>query len=318
MATKVGAAKNFQGNEIQNVRAHNLASAPGGAQPGWWWFNTTSGKLEYRGNAATIDPTDRTHHSGTQLANTISDFAAAARAAVAGTDLAMGGAKITGLANGTNAQDAVTLAQLQNVQNGTDWKESVRVATTGNITLSGLQTIDGVTVVASDRVLVKDQSSAAANGIYLAASGAWTRAADAVQGVLTADAAVFVEEGSTQADSQWRLTTNNPITVGSTALAFAQIGAGTSYTQGTGITIAGSVVSVDTATVVRKYSATVGGTTSIVVTHNLGTRDVTIAVYDAATYEEIECDMVRTDANTVTLGFSVAPAASSLRCVVHG
>ncbi len=317
MARKQGNAINMQQNELQNPRLHSLASAPGSPVEGQFWYNTTTRKFEFRDNTQTVDPTARANHTGTQTASTISDFTAAARAAVAGTDLAMGGAKITGLANGTSAQDAVTLSQLQAVQNGTDWKESARVATTGNITLSGLQTIDGITLVAGDRVLVKDQSSASQNGIYVAASGAWARAADAVQGALTPDAALFVEEG-TQADTQWRLTTNGPLTIGTTALSFAQIGAATAYTQGAGITIATNVVSVDTAVVVRKYAATVGGTASIPVTHNLNTRDVTVAVFDAATYEEIDCDVVHTDVNTVTLGFSTAPAASSLRCVVHG
>jgi hypothetical protein len=318
MARKQGSSLNFQQNELLNPRAQNLASAPGGAVSGQFWFNSTSGRFEYRGNSGTIEPTERATHSGTQAAATISDFDTAARAAAASADLPMGGNTLTGIRDAISAQEPATLAQLQSVQNGTDWKESVRAATTANITLSGLQTIDGVSIGAGERVLVKDQSSASANGIYLAASGAWTRALDAVAGKLSANAAVFVEEGSTQADTQWRLTTNNPITVGTTALAFAQIGAGSSYTAGTGIGIAGNVISIDPAVGVRKYAALVGGSTSIAVTHNLGTRDVTVAVYDAAAYDEIDCDVVHTDANTVTLGFSVAPGASSLRCVVHG
>lgn len=318
MARKIGNALNLQQNELQNPRLHNLASDPPSPVAGQIWFDATVGRFKYRGNSATVDPSDRATHSGTQAASTISDFAAAARAAVAGTDLAMGGAKITGLANGTSAQDAVTKAQLDAVQNGTDWKASVRVASTANLAaLSGLLTVDGVTLLAGDRVLVKDQATASQNGIWVAASGAWARAADASQGTLTADAAVFVEEG-TQADTQWRLTTNDPITVGTTALAFSQIGAGTSYAQGAGVSIVGNTISLDTAVAVRKYAATVGGTTSIAVTHNLGTRDVTVAIFDAATYEEIDCDVIHTDVNTVTLGFSVAPSASSLRCVVHG
>ncbi len=106
-----------------------------------------------------------------------------------------------------------------------DYKDSVRVATTANITLSGEQTIDGVSVVAGDRVLVKNQSTGSENGIYVCASGAWSRAADADSSAeVTAGLFVTVSEGTTNADTFWLLTTNDPITLGSTALSFSQFG----------------------------------------------------------------------------------------------
>lgn len=105
-----------------------------------------------------------------------------------------------------------------------DYKQSARVATTGNITLSGAQTIDGVAVVAGDRVLVKNQTAGAANGIYVVATGAWPRAADADASVeVTSELMVAVEEGTANGDSLWHLTTNGPIILGTTALTFAQI-----------------------------------------------------------------------------------------------
>lgn len=105
-----------------------------------------------------------------------------------------------------------------------DYKQSVRVATTGNITLSGAQTIDSVPVVAGDRVLVKNQTNAWLNGIYVVANGAWIRAADADASVeVTSELMVAVEEGSANGDSLWHLTTNAPIVLGTTPLAFAQI-----------------------------------------------------------------------------------------------
>lgn len=308
-------------NELLNARLQHLASAPASPVTGQVWFNTATGKIEFRGESAVIDPTDRAHHTGSQPASTISDFDAAARSAVGGAALAMGGNRITGLADGQTATDAATVGQLAAVQNGIDWKQSVRAATTANLAaLSGLLTVDGVTLVAGDRILVKNQTTASGNGVYVAATGAWTRAPDAVQGQLTSGATVMVTEGTVNGNAQWQLTTDDPITVGTTAQTWAQIGAGTSYTApaGGGVIIAGSALSVDTAVVVRKYAAAVGGATSVAVTHNLNTRDVTVGVYDAATFEEIECDVVRTSVNVVTLGFAVAPAASSLRCVVHG
>lgn len=108
-----------------------------------------------------------------------------------------------------------------------DWKASVRVATTANITLSGLLTIDGVTVATGDRVLVKNQTTGSQNGIYLANTGAWTRSTDAdANAEVTPGMTVQVEDGSTQADSVWKLTTNAPISIGTTALTFVDFAAG--------------------------------------------------------------------------------------------
>lgn len=106
---------------------------------------------------------------------------------------------------------------------GLSWKQAVRAATTANITLSGAQTIDGVSVVAGDRVLVKDQATASQNGIYVAASGSWARAVDADSGAELVNATCYVSEGSANADTQWTCTTNATITPGTTALAFAQL-----------------------------------------------------------------------------------------------
>lgn len=108
-----------------------------------------------------------------------------------------------------------------------DFKASVRAATTANITLSGAQTIDGVSVVAGNRVLVKNQSAGAENGIYVAASGAWTRSTDAdADAEVTAGLSVPVEEGTVGGGRVYLLTTANPITVGSTSLSFSLVDAG--------------------------------------------------------------------------------------------
>ena len=105
-----------------------------------------------------------------------------------------------------------------------DRKESVRVATTANITLSGTQTIDSVSVVAGDRVLVKNQTTGSENGIYICAAGAWTRATDAdTNDKVTAGMFTVAAEGGINADTLWVLTTNDPITLGTTALTFSQL-----------------------------------------------------------------------------------------------
>jgi hypothetical protein len=106
------------------------------------------------------------------------------------------------------------------------WRPA-RVATTGNITLSGEQTIDGV-LTSNDRVLVKNQTSADENGIWLSSAGAWIRTSDAdTDPEVIGGKLVAVSEGTTQGDTLWQLTTDDPIIVGTTGLAFAQI-------QGTG------------------------------------------------------------------------------------
>lgn len=114
------------------------------------------------------------------------------------------------------------------------WKQSVRVATTANITLSGNQTIDGVTTTTGDRILVKDQSTASANGVYLAAAGGWTRVTDFDSGAneLPNGAVFFVEEGTANGESMWALTTDGGITVGSTSLTFHRIGRANQATAG--------------------------------------------------------------------------------------
>ena len=288
--------------------------------------------------------------------------------------------KITGLADPTNPQDGATKNYVDNAVVGIDWKASVRAATTANVTLSGEQTIDGVVLVAGERVLVKDQTTGANNGIYVVSASTWSRGTDADTGAeLTASFAVFVEEGTSNSDSGWVLTNNGTITVGTTALAFTQFtglgqvvaGAGLTKTANTmdvvgtsgritvnadSIDISASYVGQATITTLgtvttgtwtadtvalnrggtgattnsaartnlsstanplpQKYSASVGGATTATVTHNLGTTDVVVATYLAGAL--VECDVTATDANTVTLGFAVAPTAGSIRVVVVG
>ena len=121
-----------------------------------------------------------------------------------------------------------------------DLKESCRVATTANITLSGTQTIDGVAVVANDRVLVKNQTTGSQNGIYVVAAGAWARATDCdANAEVTSGLHTFVTEGITNGNTGWQLTTDDPITVGTTALVFAQ------FTGGGGVSDHGALTGLD-------------------------------------------------------------------------
>lgn len=153
----------------------------------------------------------------------------------------------------TNATDAATKSYVDSVAQGLDVKASVHVASTANITtLSGLLTIDGHTVEAGQRVLVKNQSTASQNGIYVADSSTWSRSDD-FDGTpaVTAGAFTFVEYGNTQASTGWVLTTTGTITIGTTGLAFAQFSGSGSYAAGSGLTLTGNSfsVNVDNSTV---------------------------------------------------------------------
>ncbi|MXR38013.1 phage tail protein [Craterilacuibacter sinensis] len=117
--------------------------------------------------------------------------------------------------------DAEVAALIAAEINKLDGKQSVRVATTTSIILSGLQTIDGVALVAGDRVLVKCQSAAKDNGIYVVAVGAWFRSTDADISIdVTPGLFVSVDQGTANADSIWQLVTDAPITLGTTGLVF--------------------------------------------------------------------------------------------------
>ena len=165
-------------------------------------------------------------------------------------DVSMNGQKITGLADPVNAQDAATKAYVDATASGLDVKSSVRVATTASITLSGTQTIDGIVLVAGDRVLVKDQSIASENGIYDVAAGAWARSSDAdntPSNEVSSGMFTFVEEGSANADAGFVLQTADPITLDITPLSFVQFSGAGQVIAGAGMSKSGNTLDVGTA-----------------------------------------------------------------------
>ena len=138
-----------------------------------------------------------------------------------------------------------------------DYKQAVRVITVANVTLSGgaPSTVDGVNLVAGDRILVAGQSTGSQNGLYdvsvlgTGSNGTWTRTTDSnATGEIEAGMIVMVTEGVTYKDTSWKLTTNDPIVVGTTALTFEQntgVAFGNIYANGTAIlsnTASGAVI----------------------------------------------------------------------------
>ena len=167
------------------------------------------------------------------------------------TNIALGATSLTlgGLTSVAVTQDPVSALQLATKQyvdavaQGLNTKPAVLVATTANITLVGEQTIDGITTSAS-RVLVKNQTVSSQNGIYVSSATAWARATDADTWNELISAYVFVEEGTTQADTGWVCTVDPGGTLGVTAVTWAQFSGAGSYTAGTGLTLTGTQFSI--------------------------------------------------------------------------
>lgn len=156
-------------------------------------------------------------------------------------DFGFGGYKLTNLADPVNAQDAATKYYVDSTAQGLDVKASVKCATTANLaTLSGLLTIDGITVSNGDRVLVKNQTTQSENGIYVASASAWSRSSDMDAWSDFPGAFTFVEEGSTYADTGWVCTVNQGGTLGTTPITWAQFSGAGTYTAGNGLTLVGS------------------------------------------------------------------------------
>jgi hypothetical protein len=162
----------------------------------------------------------------------------------------MNSQKITNLATPTDATDAATKGYVDAARSGLDVKQSVRVATTAadeniDLTTGGTLTIDGVVTQVGDRVLVKNQSTASQNGIYVVAANAWSRSTDADSNEeVTAGLFTFVTEGTANADSGWVLSTDDTITLGTTGLTFVQFSGAGQITAGAGLTKTGNTIDV--------------------------------------------------------------------------
>jgi hypothetical protein len=195
-----------------------------------------------------------------------------------------------------------------------------------------------VSIVAGEAVLVRGQSTASQNGVYLCQSGTWTRrlTEDSTQ-ELTPGAFWFVEEGTTYGKTQWRIENTGSITVGSTSITINQFGAANTYTAGdgldltgnqftvdygTGLTISGGSLIVDFAAVTKKPYSTAfgnGSNTSFTINHNLNTRNVLVEVrLTSSPYTRVMVDWEATDANNITITCASAPSSNELTAIVAG
>ena len=176
----------------------------------------------------------------------------------------VGGFKVTNMATPVSGTDATTKDYVDNLVQGLIVKNAVKVATTTNITLSGTQTIDGYSVQVNDRVLVKNQTAPAENGIYSAQSSTWTRTTDADTWDELISAYVFVQLGSTQADTGWVCTIDSGGTLGVTAVTWAQFSGAGTFTAGQGLLLASNAFSIDLVGTSGKIVVTTADTQTLV------------------------------------------------------
>ncbi len=326
---------------------------------------TTFGAASSNGSGTALSLTNHTH--GTPAHD------AAAHSAIKISDLAaptatvsFGSQVISNVATPSAGTDAANKAYVDGVASGLDVKQSVRAASTATVTVTynatgGTSargqltampnTIDGVTLAASDRVLLKDQSTGAQNGIWFittlgtGANGVWDRAPDRDQDAEVAPGAfTFVAGGTVNADSGWILTNDGAVTIGGgsgTALTWAQFSGAGQVVAGAGLTKTGNtlnvvananntiVVNADDITVNRTgtngahvpllyTTATHASTTSIAITHNLGNQWVHAQVYEVSSGALVETDVVLTSTTVTTFTFAVAPSANSMRFTIYG
>lgn len=261
---------NLVQNELQNAKIQNLASAPSSPTTGQIYYDTTLGYLRvYNGtgwdrlddnwvssvsgtapiqstggatptisiDAATGSSAGSMSSSDKTKLDNATDEATASRLVIRDSN---GQAKF---GNPTDTSHVATKAYVDSFVQGLDTKASVRAATTADITLSGTQTIDGVALTAGDRILVKDQTDQTTNGLYVVASGSWSRSQDADgNSEVTPGMFVFVEEGTANGDNGYVLTTDGTITLGTTNLVFQQFSGAGQITAGDGLTKSGNTI----------------------------------------------------------------------------
>jgi hypothetical protein len=305
---------------------------------------TTFGASSGNGSSADVARADHTH--GTPAHDNAAHSAINLSAlAVPTANVPFATYKITGLGNPTDDQDAATKYYVDQAVQGLTWKQAANLLSVVNVALTGSTgtlNIDTYGALGSAdsgyRIVLTNQTTDTENGIYVyndnGTAYTLTRSTDGNPYTELIGATIYIQEGTTKAGTSWSQS-NHYLTsfadqdwVQIAGVGIYTAGNGIAITDnvisadaGTGITVDGSGINIDTATVVTKYAANVGNgsATSYTITHNLGTKDVIVSVYDNSTpFAEVVCDVQHTSTTAITLLFSVAPTSNQYRVVVHG
>lgn len=307
---------------------------------------TTFGASSGNGSGTSIARNDHTH--GTPAHDNAAHSAINLSAlAVPTANVPFATYKITGLGNPTDDQDAATKYYVDQAVQGLTWKKAANLLSTVNVALTGstgtlnIDTYGALTSADSGyRIVLTNQTTDTEDGIYVytdnGTSYTLTRATDADPYTELIGASIYVQEGTTKAGTSW-VQSNHYLTsfAGQTWVQIAgpgtlTAGNGINITSnvvsavvesGAGLSLSGSGLAIDTAVVVRKYAASVGdgSNTTYTVTHNLGTRDVQVTVYDnSSPYAEVMVDVQHTSTTAIAVLFSVAPTSNQYRVVVQG
>jgi hypothetical protein len=220
----------------------------------------------------------------------------------------MTGHKITNLAEPTADSDAATKYYVDAARSGLDIKNSVKAATTANITLSNTQTIDGVALSVGDRILVKNQTDPVQNGIYVVAASTWSRATDADQPAeLNPGTFVFVEQGTVNSDTGFVVTSDSVLTIGTDAINWTLFSTSGTLIAGNGLSKNGYTLEVNVANGIEvssdnvQLAATVAGAG---LTYTSGVLDV-VGTADRITVNANSVDIASTyigQSSITTLG----------------
>lgn len=247
--------------------------------------------------------------------------------------------KVTNLPTPSASGDAASKAYVDSLVEGLAWKDSCRVATQSNLNLASPgATIDGITMASQDRILVRAQSTASENGIYVwnGSAVAATRALDASTFAELEQAVTTVEEGTSAATTYRQDQVNG--TIGSSSISWVTFGAAAPAASETtaGVAEIATQAEVNTGTDdlrivtplklatwsgrIKKYATSIGdgSATSYTVTHNLGSLDVQVAIFQNSTGDEVITDVTHATTNTLTIVFATAPASNAYRVVVVG
>ncbi len=168
-------------------------------------------------------------------------------------------ANLSGSSSNLQTQIDGLTSMIAAVSLNTFWKDAAVVATTANITLSGVQTIDGVLLLAGQRVLVKNQTNATENGIYICRSSAWERADDFDAGGKLGGATINVQKGSTQAEMTFKCTNDEPVDLGIDNITWVNAGGTTYVGTSNRVTVSGNTIDI-AATYIGQTSITTVGT----------------------------------------------------------